>query len=68
MTTFLQYDIVVVNLDPPTDSVIKTPTLMLLFAKRNEQTFIYACRLPRTSNSRNYPREEYFQRNLYRLS
>jgi hypothetical protein len=68
MTTFLQYDIVVVNLDPPTDSVIKTPTLMLLFTKRNEQTFRYDCRLSRTSNSRNYPREEYFQRNLHRLS
>jgi hypothetical protein len=68
MITFLQYDIVIVNLDPPTDSVIKTPTLMLLFTKRNEQTFINACRLSRTSNSRNYPREEHFQRNLYRLS
>jgi hypothetical protein len=68
MITFLQYDIVIVNLDPPTDSVIKTPTLMLLFTKRNEQTFINACRLSRTSNSRNYPREEYFQRNLHRLS
>jgi len=31
MTTFLQYDIVIVNLDSPTDSVIKTPTLVLLF-------------------------------------
>jgi hypothetical protein len=68
MTTFLQYDMVVVNLDPPTDSVIKTPTLMLLFTKRNEQTFRLAFRLSRTSNSRNYPREEHFQRNLYRLS
>jgi hypothetical protein len=68
MTTFLQYDIVIVNLDLPTDSVIKTPTLMLLFTKRNEQTFIYACRLSRNFKFKKLSKEEHFQRNLYRLS
>jgi len=69
MTTFLQYDIVIVNLDPTIGSEIKKkrPCVIVSPNEMNKHLdTLVVC--PVTSQSRNYPREEYFQRNLHRLS
>jgi len=69
MITFLQYDIVVVNLDPTIGSEIKKkrPCVIVSPNEMNKHSdTIVVC--PVTSQSRNYPSEEHFQRNLHRLS
>ena len=69
MTTFLQYDIVIVNLDPTIGSEIKKKRPCVIVSPNEMNKHLYTLvDCPVTSNSRNYPREEYFQRNLYRLS
>jgi mRNA interferase MazF len=62
MTTFLQYDIVVVNLDPTIGSEIKKkrPCVIVSPNEMNKHSdTIVVC--PVTSQSRNYPRKNIFK-------
>jgi mRNA interferase MazF len=62
MTTFLQYDIVIVNLDPTIGSEIKKKRPCVIVSPNEMNKHLYTLvDCPVTLNSRNYPRKIIFK-------